>query len=48
MDLFEYMRATSMEKESPLAARLRPITLDEVVGQQHIIAPYLFFLISFH
>ena len=37
MDLFEYMRATSMEKESPLAARLRPITLDEVVGQQHII-----------
>lgn len=37
MDLFEYMRATSMEKESPLAARLRPATLDEVVGQQHII-----------
>ena len=37
MDLFEYMRATSMEKESPLAARLRPITLDEVVCQQHII-----------
>lgn len=37
MDLFEYMRATSMEKESPLAARLRPVTLDEVVGQQHII-----------
>ena len=37
MDLFEYMRATSMEKESPLAARLRPTKLDEVVGQQHII-----------
>ena len=37
MDLFEYMRATSMEKESPLAARLRPRTLDEVVGQEHII-----------
>ena len=37
MDLFEYMRTTSMEKESPLAARLRPVTLDEVVGQQHII-----------
>ena len=37
MDLFEYMRASSMEKESPLAARLRPVTLDEVVGQQHII-----------
>ena len=37
MDLFEYMRSTSQEKESPLAARLRPSTLEEVVGQQHII-----------
>ena len=37
MDLFDYMRDNSMEKESPLAARLRPTTLDEVVGQQHII-----------
>ena len=37
MDLFEYMRNTNMEKESPLAARLRPRTLEEVVGQQHII-----------
>ncbi len=37
MDLFEYMRNTSMEKESPLASRLRPTTLDEVVGQSHII-----------
>lgn len=37
MDLFEYMRSTNMEKESPLAARLRPKSLDEVVGQQHII-----------
>ena len=37
MDLFEYMRQNNMEKESPLAARLRPTTLDEVVGQQHII-----------
>ncbi len=37
MDLFEYMRSTSMEREAPLAARLRPRTLDEVVGQQHII-----------
>ena len=38
MDLFEYMRNNNMEKESPLAARMRPRTLDEVVGQQHIIA----------
>lgn len=37
MDLFEYMRSTNQEKESPLAARLRPTTLEEVVGQQHII-----------
>ena len=37
MDLFEYMRQSAMKKESPLAARLRPRTLDEVVGQQHII-----------
>ena len=37
MDLFDYMRENAMEKESPLASRLRPRTLDEVVGQQHII-----------
>lgn len=37
MDLFDYMRSNNMEKESPLAARLRPVTLEEVVGQQHII-----------
>lgn len=37
MDLFEYMREANMEKESPLAKRLRPTTLDDVVGQQHII-----------
>lgn len=37
MDLFDYMRENTMEKESPLASRLRPRTLDEVVGQQHIV-----------
>ncbi len=37
MDLFEYMAQNTKEKESPLASRLRPSTLDEVVGQQHII-----------
>ena len=37
MDLFDYMRETTKEKESPLASRLRPTNLDEVVGQQHII-----------
>ena len=37
MDLFDYMRANTREKESPLASRMRPTTLDEVVGQKHII-----------
>ncbi len=37
MDLFSYMRENKMKQESPLAARMRPKTLDEVVGQQHII-----------
>ena len=37
MDLFDYMREQNMESESPLASRLRPMTLDEVVGQQHIV-----------
>jgi putative ATPase len=37
MDLFEYMREQKMEKESPLAARMRPTSLSEVVGQKHII-----------
>ena len=37
MDLFDYMRETNKEKESPLASRMRPTTLDEVVGQKHII-----------
>lgn len=37
MDLFEYAREKQKENESPLASRLRPETLEEVVGQQHII-----------
>ena len=37
MDLFDYMREKEQEKESPLASRMRPTVLDEVVGQQHII-----------
>lgn len=38
MDLFQMMEQKNKEKESPLAARLRPKTIDEVVGQQHILA----------
>lgn len=37
MDLFDYMRDMDKEQESPLASRLRPSTLDEVVGQEHIV-----------
>ena len=37
MDLFDYMRKNTIEQEAPLASRLRPSTLDEVVGQKHII-----------
>ena len=37
MDLFDYMIEQNMQNESPLANRMRPKTLEEVVGQQHII-----------
>lgn len=37
MDLFDYMRSNTMKSEAPLASRMRPTTLDEIVGQQHII-----------
>ena len=37
MDLFEYMREQNSKSESPLASRLRPTKLEEVVGQQHIV-----------
>ena len=37
MDLFEYAKEKAMEEESPLASRLRPSTLEEVVGQTHIV-----------
>ena len=37
MDLFDYVREQNMQNESPLANRMRPKTLEEVVGQQHII-----------
>ena len=37
MDLFDYMRQTTQKQEAPLAARMRPTTLEEIVGQKHII-----------
>ena len=37
MDLFDYMREKNEKRESPLASRMRPATLEEVVGQEHII-----------
>ncbi|AVM68170.1 replication-associated recombination protein RarA [Lachnospiraceae bacterium oral taxon 500] len=38
MDLFDYMKAAALEKEAPLAVRMRPKTLEDVVGQEHILA----------
>ena len=37
MDIFDYMKDKELETSAPLAARMRPRTLDEVVGQEHII-----------
>ena len=37
MDLFEYMRNNAKSKESPLASRMRPEKLEEIVGQKHIL-----------
>ncbi len=39
MDLFDHKAQESLKKEAPLAARMRPRTLEEFVGQEHIIAP---------
>lgn len=37
MDLFDYMKEQTLKGESPLASRMRPATLEEIVGQQHIL-----------
>ncbi len=37
MDLFDYMRKNTMKSEAPLASRMRPVSLEEIVGQQHIL-----------
>ncbi len=39
MNLFDHAREQQIEKEAPLAARMRPRTLDEFIGQEHIIGP---------
>lgn len=39
MDLFEYSLSDQLRKDAPLAARMRPRTLDELVGQEHIVGP---------
>lgn len=38
MDLFDYMRSNTMKTEAPLASRMRPSRLEEIVGQQHILS----------
>ena len=37
MGLFEHSRQEQIHREAPLAARMRPRTLDEFVGQEHIV-----------
>lgn len=37
MDLFDYMKEKNLKSEAPLAARMRPESLDEIAGQQHMI-----------
>ncbi len=39
MDLFDHARKEQIEREAPLAARMRPRSLDEFVGQAHIVGP---------
>ena len=39
MDLFAHNREQKLAKTAPLAARMRPRTLDEFSGQQHIVGP---------
>ncbi len=39
MDLFDHSREKQIETEAPLAARMRPRTLDEYIGQDHIVGP---------
>jgi len=39
VDLFDHARREQIEREAPLAARMRPRTLDEFAGQEHIVGP---------
>lgn len=39
MDLFEAHKAQQLSSRAPLATRMRPQTLDDLVGQQHVIGP---------
>ncbi len=37
MDLFDYVKEKNLETKAPLASRMRPTSLEEVVGQEHIL-----------
>ena len=39
MDLFDYAREQESQKNAPLAARMRPKTLEEILGQDEIVGP---------
>ncbi|MGA1376901.1 MAG: replication-associated recombination protein A [Ilumatobacteraceae bacterium] len=38
-DLFAHAALTKLQEQAPLAARLRPRTLDDIVGQPHLLGP---------
>lgn len=38
-DLFAHAALTTLQEQAPLAARLRPRTLDDIVGQPHLLGP---------
>jgi len=39
LDLFDYANRNNPPRDAPLAARMRPRTLDEIVGQAHLLGP---------
>ena len=39
MSLFEHQAGRQLERDAPLAARMRPRSFDEFIGQEHIVGP---------
>ena len=39
VDLFDYAQQKALDEEGPLAFRMRPKTIEEFAGQEHLVAP---------